>query len=89
VREETGSPRARAAHGFRLCLARAPESDELDELVRAYARERDHFATARGAAGRLLADLAPEADGAELPELAAWTVVASVLLNLDETLTKE
>jgi hypothetical protein len=89
AREATGSPRERAAHGFRLCVARAPESEELDELVRVYARERDHFTSARDAAGRLMADLAARADAAELPELAAWTVVASVLLNLDETLTKE
>ncbi len=89
VREAAETPRARAAHGFRLCLARAPEPDELDQLVRAYARERDHFASARQAAARLLADLAPEPEAGELPELAAWTVVASVLLNLDETLTKE
>ena len=29
------------------------------------------------------------ADGADLNELAAWTTVARVLLNLDETMTKE
>jgi hypothetical protein len=27
--------------------------------------------------------------GAEDPELAAWTMFSNVLLNLDETLTKE
>ena len=27
--------------------------------------------------------------GLQAPEMAAWTVVANVLLNLDETITKE
>ena len=32
---------------------------------------------------------APPIPESELPDLAAWTVVANALLNLDETLTKE
>jgi hypothetical protein len=30
----------------------------------------------------------PIPDGADVAELAAWNVVANVLLNLDETITK-
>jgi hypothetical protein len=33
--------------------------------------------------------LSSSAKTTEAPQLAAWTVVSNVLLNLDETLTKE
>jgi hypothetical protein len=33
-------------------------------------------------------ELGPPDTGANLDELAAWTVVANVLLNLDELITK-
>jgi hypothetical protein len=89
VREASADPRARATLAFRLCVARAPEAPELDELVRAYQREREHFAADRAAAGRLLAGLPAAPAGADPVELAAWTVVANVVLNLDETVTKE
>ena len=89
VREAPADPRARATLAFRLCVARAPEAPELDELVRAYQREREHFAADRAAAGRLLAGLPAAPAGADPVELAAWTVVANVVLNLDETVTKE
>jgi hypothetical protein len=68
-------------------VARSPDLPEVAELIRLFERERDHFRADREAATRLLAGL--EARPAEVPELAAWTVVANVVLNLDETLTKE
>jgi hypothetical protein len=89
ARESSADPAARAAYGFRLCLARTPAPAELELLVGAFLRERDHFVTDRGAARQMLGGGAPRTAESELPELAAWTVVASALLNLDETLTKE
>ena len=89
ARESSADPAARAAYGFRLCLARTPAPAELELLVGAFLRERDHFATDRGAARQMLGGAASRTAESELPELAAWTVVASALLNLDETLTKE
>jgi hypothetical protein len=86
--EVQGDDAARAVHAFRRCLARAPTEAELGQLLALYrdtlARYRKDPAAARAlAAGGL--GLPPGADAAEL---AAWTVVANVLLNLDETLTK-
>jgi hypothetical protein len=89
AREAPSDPRARAIYGFRLALARHPDAREVDVLVAAYQRERDHFRQDPGAARALLRGLVPAPADAELPELAAWTVIANVLLNLDETLTKE
>ena len=79
----------RVSHGFRLCLSRLPNPDEVDLLVREYEWQRSHFEADPAAGELLVAGARSEASRAPVPELAAWTVVANVLLNLDETLTKE
>ena len=82
---------ARAAYAFRLCLARAPDAAERDRLVLLF---EDELAGYRGqggekAAAALIAQSdAPAPPNASPAELAAWTVVANVILNLDEALTK-
>ncbi len=87
---ETGTtPADKARHGFRLCLARPPTEAELSELLRLFEKSRDRFTSdsdkARSVANKPRG-MTPE--GADVAELAAWTVVANVLLNLDETLMK-
>ncbi len=85
---EAASPAERARLGFRLCTAREPEPAELQVLLGLYETERESYAS-RPEAARSLAGESPVAPGAaESVELAAWTVVANVLLNLDETITK-
>jgi hypothetical protein len=86
---EAPDPAARATLGFRLCVARPPEPPELRLLLAGFQRERDHFATDPRAARQILGEAGPAVAAADLPDLAAWTVVANALLNLDETLTKE
>ncbi len=75
----------RAAYGFRLCTARRPEPGEVDRLLAFYERERQRFAR-EAAEARSLAGGEASADTADR---AAWTLVANVLLSLDETVTKE
>ena len=89
VREAPPDPAARAAYGFRLCVARTPDPEELQLLLSGFHRERDHFATDPRAAREVVGGAGEPVADSSLPELAAWTVVASALLNLDETLTKE
>lgn len=89
AREAPGDPSARATYAFRLCVARFPEPAELRLLLAEFHRERDHFATDQRAARQVLGGAGPQVAESDLPDLAAWTVVASALLNLDETLTKE
>ncbi len=89
VTEAKSDAAARAAYGFRLCVARAPNRTELDQLLALY-RERLEAYRKDPAAARLMAagGLSAPPAGTDAAELAAWTVVANVLLNLDETITK-
>jgi hypothetical protein len=66
--------------GFRLCVARAPTAAERAVLMDLVRSELAHFRSDAAAARRVA--------GADDAELAAWTVAANVLLNLDETLSR-
>ena len=72
-----------AEYAFRLCLARKPTAPELDRLVKLYETELSHYRVDADAAKKMAG-----AEGADAAELAAWTVVGNVLLNLDEMITK-
>jgi hypothetical protein len=79
----------RAAIGFRLCTSRAPDARETQVLASALAKLSDEYSRDPESAHALLNGSIP-ARHAELPlaEHAAATCVASMLLNLDETLNK-
>ena len=76
--------RARAAYGFRLCTSRVPTDLEVDRILRSYEAQLERF-TSDPSAAAAVAGLDVDR---EIPERAAWTMVANALLNLDETLTK-
>ena len=79
----------KARHGFRLVLARPPSDNELAKLVKLHADSAAEFAKDKAKATALATDpLGPLPAGADAADLAAWTTVANVLLNLDETLMK-
>jgi hypothetical protein len=78
----------RAQFGFRLCLARLPHLHELQALVDFYAATCTKYASEPKQAKDLAGLRASTLDEKELSRLAAWTAVANVLLNLDETLMK-
>ncbi len=83
------SPRDRCQFALRLCLARPPRTEQVAELESLLLDERRHYQAdpraARMLAGGPQGQLPPGLDAADL---AAWTVVANVLLNLDGVLTK-
>ncbi len=86
-----GGPTAadRARYGFRLCVARPPHGDELTRLVRLYEKALARFNQSPVEAQKLATDpLGPAPAEMNVAELAAWTVVGNVLLNMDETLMK-
>ena len=78
---------ARAIYGFRRCVSRQPTHTELDRILTFYRQHLDRFQKDSGAAAKLVkGHSSPSSDSAEL---SAWTMVSNVLLNLDETITKE
>jgi hypothetical protein len=79
----------RVETAFRLVLSRSPRTEEVIIIRRLLEAQRAHFNAAPDAAEKLLrVGERPVAAGLAPSELAAWTVVASTLLNLDETITK-
>jgi hypothetical protein len=93
IKEGGNNDRDRLAYAFRLCTARRPSAAETDVLIKLLAKEDQHIADgwidAQQLAG-LHADLkVPRPAGATPRQLAAWTAVSRVILNLDETITKE
>jgi hypothetical protein len=92
IREGGSTAVDRAVRGFRLVLARMPTAPEIDRLVTLHDEAAADYRGDAAAAEQLATDPlgAPPADLAidspeKLADLAAWTVVANVLLNLDET----
>lgn len=90
VREGGTLPAERLAYGFRLVTARHPEPAELAVLSRVLERAVERFTADKPAAEKLLA-IGETPRNAQLGavELAAYTILANLLLNLDETITKE
>ena len=77
----------RVAYMVRLCLCRATAPRELAALRRLYEQQL-HDAQVDPQATQALVGALPLPSGATREELAAWYTVATVLMNLDETITK-
>jgi hypothetical protein len=87
------TPAQKARYGFRLCLARPPAKAELQTLVELYEQVAQQLSQnpkkAHELATKPIGDPPPNSSTpAELTELAAWSVVGNVMLNLDEFLMK-
>jgi hypothetical protein len=90
ILEGGATPAARIDYGFKLITARAPKERERAVLLESLHSNLDRYKTDTAAATRLLTQgESPVAPSLDKSELAAYTTVASMLLNLDETVTKE
>jgi hypothetical protein len=83
--------RRRVEHAFRLAVARLPRSGEVDALCRLLDRERRSAQTDPGAVAQLVAahPLIEPPEAVPAGEIAAWYAVATTVLNLAETITRE
>lgn len=78
------------AYAFRLCVARPPREQELQVLEKIYAAQLGKYQADTKAAEALVNNgSAARPPQLPVPELAAWTSVGNVLLNLDETISRE
>ncbi len=82
------SPRERCQYALRLCLARPPKPEQVAQLESLLLDERRHYQADPSAARKLAGAPTDLSHGLDVADLAAWTVVANVLLNLDGVLTK-
>lgn len=79
----------RLAFGFRVVTARAPSANEMSVLLRSLEKFQARYQQDPEAAKKLLAvGESPVNDKLNPSEFATYTMVASLLLNLDETLNK-
>ena len=89
VVEGGDSVEARAKFALQLCLVRPPKPQQVEQLVKLFESGLSFYQNDKAAAEKLAtAELGPLEKTMEPAELAAWTVVANILLNLDGVLTK-
>ena len=97
VADGGASDAERITYAVRRCLSREPKVDEMPVLQEFIARQKQRFSREGADPWMLLADdenskkkLSANLPGGATPaDLAAWTALARVVLNLDETITKE
>ena len=84
------TPESRIAYGFRRAIARTPNATELELLTRGLVRYRQAFEKDPESARRLVRHGESTLNATlDSKELAAYLATAGVILNLDETITKE
>ncbi len=82
-------PEQRVAFAFQACLSRPPSEVENARIVKLYEQSLVDFLNDDTAAKKMATEpLGAAPEGTNVAELAAWTVVANVLLNLDEMFMK-
>ncbi|MCA9147016.1 MAG: DUF1553 domain-containing protein, partial [Planctomycetales bacterium] len=88
--EVEGSAVDRIQFAFRLATARFAEPDEVETLLGVYHKQLNVYEQDASAAEALLrvGESARNSD-LDVSEHAAWTIVASMILNLDETVTRQ
>ncbi|MCG3162364.1 MAG: hypothetical protein JMDDDDMK_03614 [Acidobacteria bacterium] len=93
LKEGGTSDEQRLVYVFRRALARKPSQQEATELLGLLNRQRERFIAGELNPWNFVADNPdkpfPLPKGARMEDAAAWTAISRVLLNLDETITKE
>jgi len=89
LKEAPANEEQRIRYAFRLVTERDPSTKESDVLAKLYEKERAHYESHKDAAEKLITIGESKPDAHLDPtDLAAWTMVASTILNMDEAVTK-
>jgi mono/diheme cytochrome c family protein len=89
LREGGASPQDRLRYAFELATCRPPDEAELAELAGYFEEQKMDFVQAPERAELLLkTGESPRDMALDAVDLAAWTMLSNLLLNLDETITK-
>jgi Protein of unknown function (DUF1553) len=89
IMKKENTPEARLALAWRLATARSPSERELGVLKRLLAKQLQYYTqNPKLAADLMRVGESPRDAGISAPELAAYAIVASAILNLDEVVTK-
>jgi hypothetical protein len=90
MQEGARTPEERLTEAFRLATARRPQPGELQVLVRGFQDHRARFRAHPDAARQLVqVGEFPRDNALDVGDLAAYTGVIGLILNLDEVVTKE
>ncbi len=89
VREGGSNLEDRVRYALQLCLCRPPRTEQVEQLIELYQGEHTRYEKNHEQALALATEpLGPLPAGMDPADLAAWTTIANVLLNLDAVLTK-
>ena len=90
MKEGGATPSQRLAWAFRIATSRYPNERELQVLLRNLAKQQEHFSHNPQEAAKLLSVGERRNDEKlNVVELAAYATTASLILNLDEVITKQ
>ncbi len=89
IMKHSASAEERIDFAFRLTTARKPRQAEVAVLKKLYTEQLAKYQKDSASAEKLLSQgESPRDASLDVAELAAWTMVSSTILNLDETITK-
>ena len=90
IRKGGDTPEQRIQFAYRQALCRSAQPEELRVLASVLGKHLEQYTADQKAAAALLhVGNHPAAKDLTLPELAAWTSVARVILNLHEIITRD
>ena len=89
IMETAETPADRVDFAYRSVLARHPDEEESGWVIEFFNRQLAKYQAAPDAAKKAIefGDSKPPAD-VDAAELAAWTLVANLILNLDEAIVR-
>lgn len=89
IREGGATDAERLTYAFRRCVSRKPTEAESQELLSFFAKQTQRLREGWLDTWSLTGEPPKLPEGTTPVQLGAWTALSRVLLNLDETITKE